>query len=645
MSGTGRASLRTWLALLVAGALVPVLAFAGLALIWLARSYEGQVDRGQADTTRALTLAVEAEVRAWRAVLMTLAEARELGEGRFQEFDAVARAVAARYEGWVVVNDAAGQQRVNTLRPLGTPLPQTAAGAMVEAVFRDGQPRTDLVFGAVAQRHIISNSVPVFQDGRVVLCLSLNFGPERLARLLDAQRLPPTWVSAVVNGEHRVVARSPHRPDRAGQPVVEPLQRAFAARAQGLVETQLTDGRLGRVAFQQARELPWVVFVTLPVAEVQAAWHTPLLGFLVTGGLLGLFAVGLAVGVARRITHPIQTLTRASASMLRGEAAPGPAAAIAEVAQLQHALAEGAERVRAFNREREQAAEMLQRANAGLETQVAERTAALSRANADLEESNIRLERLTSEFQEANTHLEEATAELEQELEERQRAEAELQQALTHEQEALADNVTLIREVHHRVKNNLQMLCDLLYLQAEALPSPQAKDALCDAYGRVFAIARLHEQLYQSMARGQVHLPEYLGRLVAGIRDVWTAVPVALDAPQPVTLDVDRAIHAGLIVNELVTNAAKHAFSDGRPGAVTVRVRVVGSHLELSVADNGTGLPPGLDLEQARSLGLRIVHILARRLHATVTIENHSGTMFAIRFPLQAGPAIAPRPE
>jgi two-component sensor histidine kinase len=741
MKGQRAFSLRIWLAVLVGGALVPLLAFAGLALVWLAGGYREQADRGQADTTRALALAVEAEVRAWRTALWTLAEARDLRDGRFREFDAMARSVAASHDGWLVVNDATGQQRVNTLLPLGSPLPKTSAGSMVQAVIREGQPLTDLVFGAVAQRHIISNSVPVFRDGKVVFCLSLNFGPERLGRLLDAQRLPPTWIAAVVNGERRVVARSPHRPERAGQRLVEPLQIALASASQGIVETTMTDGRVGRVAFQRLRDLPWVVLVAVPLVEVQAGWRTPLLGFLAAGALLGLLALGVSVAVARRIARPIHALTRSSESMLRGEMVPAaPGTPILEVQQLQSALLEGAERVQAFNLEREQAAAALRRANEGLERQVAERTAALSRANAELEETNIRLERVNSESQEANIQLEETTAELQQELEERQRAEAQLhsaalfpeqnpypilriagdgtllyanqgarplltawgaavggrlvdpdcdellaalmsgevrevlvtcgdrvyslagvpfaelqyinvygrdvterqrmvvrlEEALTHEQEALADNMALLREVHHRVKNNLQMLCDLLYLQAEALPHPEAKDALRDAYGRVFAIARLHEQLYQSMQRGRVQLGEYLGRLVAGLADLRADVPVSLDARDAVYMDIDRAIHIGLIVNELVTNASKHAYPAGIKGGVVVTLRALGERLEVEVSDNGQGLPADLDLEQTKTLGLRIVHILARRLEATVQIDNRLGARFTISLPLHA---------
>jgi two-component sensor histidine kinase len=479
--------------------------------------------------------------------------------------------------------------------------------------------------------------------------------------------------------------------------------------------------------------------VAVPSAEVHAGWRTPVVGFLVAGVLLVLVALAVAVAVARRIAGPIRALTRASDSMLRGEAVPDATAApILEVQQLQSALAEGAERVQAFTRAREEAAAALRHANEGLERQVAERTADLVRANADLEESNIRLERVNSEFQAANLQLEETTAELQQELEERQRAEAELhsaalfpeqnpypvlriavdgtllyanrgaepllrtwgaavgdrltdrageemlaalrsgevrevlvpcgervcslatvpfadlqyvnvygrdvterqrmmarlQEAFTHEQEALADNVALLREVHHRVKNNLQMLCDLLYLQAEALPDTQAKDALRDAYGRVFAIARLHEQLYQSMQRGRVQLGEYLGRLVSGVTDLGADVPVSLDAPDVIYLDVDRAIHIGLVVNELVTNAIKHAFPAGEKGSVVVALRTRGDRLEIEVADDGRGLPADLDLERAKTLGLRIVHILARRLDATVRTDNRLGARFTLSLPL-----------
>ncbi len=115
--------------------------------------------------------------------------------------------------------------------------------------------------------------------------------------------------------------------------------------------------------------------------------------------------------------------------------------------------------------------------------------------------------------------------------------------------------------------------------------------------------------------------------------------------PEPLHLDVDRAIHAGLIANELVTNAAKHAFPPGEPGEVLVRLRPVGDRVELQVRDAGKGLPQGFDLTRAKTLGLRIVHILANRLGASVSVENRKGTAVTITFPLVADAPIEPRSE
>jgi PAS domain S-box-containing protein len=219
---------------------------------------------------------------------------------------------------------------------------------------------------------------------------------------------------------------------------------------------------------------------------------------------------------------------------------------------------------------------------------------------------------------------------------ERKRAEDALRQAL-------ADKETLLREVHHRTKNNLQMLCDVLYLESESLPDGQGKSALHDAYTRIFAIARLHEQLYLSMGGGQVRLTEYLRRLVAGFQALYPDVPVRLEASVgALLLDLDRAVHTGLIVNELVSNTMKHAFPDGRRGEVQVRLAQVGDDLELQVRDNGTGLPTGMELKAARSLGLRIVHILAQRLRARVTVASDGGAVFTIAFPLQAELPVEP---
>jgi two-component sensor histidine kinase len=199
--------------------------------------------------------------------------------------------------------------------------------------------------------------------------------------------------------------------------------------------------------------------------------------------------------------------------------------------------------------------------------------------------------------------------------------------------------------VHHRVKNNLQMLCDLMYLQMEAMPNRNQRHGLQDAYARIFAIARLHEQLYQSMQSGHIVLSEYVGRLIAGFETLFPRVRVRLEVMGEASLDLDRAIHVGLIVNELITNAMKHGFPAGQPGEVTVAIDTIGGRVRIQVRDSGKGLPPDLDLEHAKSLGLRTIYILGKRLNATVTVENHNGASVTVTFPLEADAPVEPRPE
>jgi two-component sensor histidine kinase len=228
----------------------------------------------------------------------------------------------------------------------------------------------------------------------------------------------------------------------------------------------------------------------------------------------------------------------------------------------------------------------------------------------------------------------------------RQRAEAALRQDIaerirteTQLRAALADNVTLLREVHHRTKNNLQVLCDLLYLQLQALERPEEHRDLQDAYARVYVLARLHEQLYPAMAGGRIALGPYLGRLLETIRPDYPDRTVTLDtAGDGFDLDVDRALRVGLIANELVTNACRHGVRPDGPGTVRVLVRHAedGDRVELEVADDGQGLPQGIDWACPTPVGLRIVRALCQGLKARVAVENHNGCRFCLAFPADA---------
>ena len=222
-------------------------------------------------------------------------------------------------------------------------------------------------------------------------------------------------------------------------------------------------------------------------------------------------------------------------------------------------------------------------------------------------------------------------------LRERTRMEEALQQAL-------ADKETLLKEVHHRTKNNLQMLCSLLELQAQAIESPEGKEALELSTGRIYAIARLYEQLYRSMSSGQVILCEYLRGLAENFQNTYATHGITVQLPplNGIYLDVDRAIPCGLIVNELLTNAVKHAFPPEVRGTVGIGLRKVGAMVELRVWDNGRGLPADLDIATSTSLGLRLVRILALRLRADITVESYEGAAFTLTFPAHGDQPLDP---
>ncbi|MGB8691897.1 MAG: PAS domain-containing protein [Steroidobacteraceae bacterium] len=212
------------------------------------------------------------------------------------------------------------------------------------------------------------------------------------------------------------------------------------------------------------------------------------------------------------------------------------------------------------------------------------------------------------------------------------RMESELRTSL-HEKEVL------LQEVHHRVKNNLQIISSLINMQLRRLPDSASRETLAQCQHRVQAIALIHEKLYQAKSLASVPLPEYIGSLARDIVQAASlpATGVSLElAIAEVALPIDVAIPCGLILNELITNALKHAFPDGRQGSVRISVeRSDATRLRLTVADNGVGLPAGFDIARCRSMGLRLVDTLARQLNAQLEHEVRGGTSFQLTFPCE----------
>lgn len=198
---------------------------------------------------------------------------------------------------------------------------------------------------------------------------------------------------------------------------------------------------------------------------------------------------------------------------------------------------------------------------------------------------------------------------------------------------SLAEKEVLLKEIHHRVKNNMQIISSLMSLQADALNEPAVHDAFMASQNRVKSMALIHEHLYQSENLAEIDFGEYTGSLVEGIMAMYPAgVRIRADVRiQDVRLDIDRAIPCGLIINELVTNCIKHGFPDGREGRIEVLMNGTNEgRYELIVTDDGVG---GVeDTGAGSSLGMMLVRSLVSQLNGQMRIESTAGTRITIVF-------------
>jgi len=202
-------------------------------------------------------------------------------------------------------------------------------------------------------------------------------------------------------------------------------------------------------------------------------------------------------------------------------------------------------------------------------------------------------------------------------------------------QNSLREKDALLQEVHHRVKNDLQIISSLLDLQALTIPESQAQAVFIEAQRRIRAIALVHDQLYHSETMAQIDFEAYVRTLVEHLQQSFfsEAAHVALEIViDSIWLDANSAIPCGLIINELVTNAFKHAFPNGRTGTIRIACSTAeDGRIVLSVADNGIGLPAPVD-RRSGVLGLKLVGTLTRQLHGSLTLENKHGTVATVIF-------------
>jgi PAS domain S-box-containing protein len=197
--------------------------------------------------------------------------------------------------------------------------------------------------------------------------------------------------------------------------------------------------------------------------------------------------------------------------------------------------------------------------------------------------------------------------------------------------QSLSEKVVMLKEIHHRVKNNLQIISSLLELQAYQIKDDATRSLFSDSQSRVKSMALIHERIYKSSDLANIDYNIYLQELVDYLFDSYgnENVSYTIDSDS-ITMSIDNAIPCGIIINELVSNSLKHAFPDGRKGIISISLKQNRKKVTLIVSDDGIGMAPNMDIRKSTSLGLELVNALVQQLNAKITLETNNGTTFTI---------------
>ena len=203
-------------------------------------------------------------------------------------------------------------------------------------------------------------------------------------------------------------------------------------------------------------------------------------------------------------------------------------------------------------------------------------------------------------------------------------------------QSALSEKETLLREIHHRVKNNLQIISSLLNIQSAHTEDETTLSSIKEGQSRIQAMSLIHQNLYQSEHLSRVKIEDYLSQLIAYLSQTYDTkekeVSVSIKAGA-ISFDIDTAIPLGLIVNELVSNAYKYAFEKSKSGKINIDLMAINNvDYELQISDNGVGLPAGFSTENLSSIGLKLVKILSRQLRGSFSFSSMEGAKFMVTF-------------
>jgi two-component sensor histidine kinase len=201
---------------------------------------------------------------------------------------------------------------------------------------------------------------------------------------------------------------------------------------------------------------------------------------------------------------------------------------------------------------------------------------------------------------------------------------------------SLREKEVLLREIHHRVKNNLAMIISLLSLQSQYTSDETVHRMFQDTQARIRSMVLAHEVLFQSENLADIQIGEYVGSLADYLLVAIGNVGVSIDLNkefEDISFSLDTAVPLGLIVSEIVSNSLKHAFPEAQKGEIGISLRSVGDkEFELVVRDNGVGMPQTVDLQDSTSFGLKLVQTFVRQLHGDIEIRRDNGTEVRVRF-------------
>jgi two-component sensor histidine kinase len=214
-----------------------------------------------------------------------------------------------------------------------------------------------------------------------------------------------------------------------------------------------------------------------------------------------------------------------------------------------------------------------------------------------------------------------------------------LGEELRHSALSLKEKEHLLKEIHHRVKNNLQIVSSLLNLQSESIIDEKYLGLIKESHNRIMSMALVHEMLYKSKDLSKIELREYIQVLSSSVNMSYSSpakeISFEYNIHPGIFLEIDMMIPIGLILNEILSNSYKYAFEGMAKGVIHIELKQAGKELVLAVYDNGVGLNKKFDIKKQGSLGMQLIHMLSEQIEADMKVTSKDGTRYDIVFPLK----------